>query len=29
VYPREGHSILEHDHQVDHLRRLLEWYTRW
>jgi dipeptidyl aminopeptidase/acylaminoacyl peptidase len=29
VYPREGHSIAEHDHQVDHLRRVLEWYARW
>jgi dipeptidyl aminopeptidase/acylaminoacyl peptidase len=29
VYPREGHSIVEHDHQLDHLRRLVEWYGRW
>jgi dipeptidyl aminopeptidase/acylaminoacyl peptidase len=29
VYPREGHSILEHDHQLDHMRRVLEWYARW
>jgi dipeptidyl aminopeptidase/acylaminoacyl peptidase len=29
VYPREGHAILEHAHQADHMRRLLEWYARW
>jgi dipeptidyl aminopeptidase/acylaminoacyl peptidase len=29
VYPREGHAIVEHDHQLDHMRRLLEWYARW
>lgn len=29
VYPREGHAIGEYDHQVDHARRMLEWYARW
>lgn len=29
VYPREGHGIAEHDHQVDHMQRMLEWYARW
>jgi dipeptidyl aminopeptidase/acylaminoacyl peptidase len=29
VYPREGHSINEYDHQLDHLRRILDWYARW
>jgi dipeptidyl aminopeptidase/acylaminoacyl peptidase len=29
VYPREGHGIVEHDHQVDHMRRVLEWYAKW
>ena len=28
VYPREGHSIAEHDHQLDHMRRVLDWYAR-
>jgi dipeptidyl aminopeptidase/acylaminoacyl peptidase len=27
IYPREGHSILEYDHQLDHMRRMLEWYS--
>jgi dipeptidyl aminopeptidase/acylaminoacyl peptidase len=29
VYPREGHSISEYAHQLDHLRRILEWYARY
>jgi dipeptidyl aminopeptidase/acylaminoacyl peptidase len=29
VYPREGHSISEYAHQLDHLRRVFEWYARW
>jgi dipeptidyl aminopeptidase/acylaminoacyl peptidase len=27
VYPREGHSILEYDHQLDHMNRMLDWYS--
>jgi dipeptidyl aminopeptidase/acylaminoacyl peptidase len=29
VYPREGHSILEYDHQIDHMNRMIEWYAKW
>ena len=29
VYPREGHSITEYAHQLDHIQRVLEWYKRW
>jgi dipeptidyl aminopeptidase/acylaminoacyl peptidase len=29
LYPREGHSISEYHHQVDHMRRILDWYRRW
>jgi dipeptidyl aminopeptidase/acylaminoacyl peptidase len=29
LYPREGHAIAEHDHQLDHMRRVLDWYRRW
>lgn len=29
LYPREGHSISEHAHQLDHMRRILDWYARW
>ena len=27
-YPREGHGIGERAHQLDLLRRLLDWYDR-
>ncbi|MEV6872430.1 prolyl oligopeptidase family serine peptidase [Amycolatopsis sp. NPDC051128] len=29
VYPREGHSIRERDHQIDVLNRSREWFSRW
>jgi len=29
VYPREGHSIGEYAHQLDHLQRILDWYARY
>ncbi|MFE3453500.1 prolyl oligopeptidase family serine peptidase [Nonomuraea sp. NPDC059194] len=29
VYPREGHAILERDHQLDVLRRTRAWFDRW
>ena len=29
VYPREGHSIGEYAHQLDHLQRILDWYGRY
>lgn len=29
VYPREGHPIREHMHQLDLLRRVRSWYDRW
>ncbi|WP_328814624.1 alpha/beta hydrolase family protein [Nonomuraea cypriaca] len=29
VYPREGHSIRERDHQLDVLRRTRAWFDRW
>jgi dipeptidyl aminopeptidase/acylaminoacyl peptidase len=29
VYPREGHSIQEYEHQLDHMRRVLDWYRHW
>ncbi|WP_406313627.1 S9 family peptidase [Streptosporangium sp. NBC_01639] len=29
VYPREGHSILERNHQLDVLRRTRTWFDRW
>ncbi|RSM40576.1 S9 family peptidase [Amycolatopsis balhimycina DSM 5908] len=29
VYPREGHSLRERDHQLDGLRRTREWFSRW
>lgn len=29
VYPREGHPILERNHQLDLYRRVREWYERW
>jgi dipeptidyl aminopeptidase/acylaminoacyl peptidase len=28
-YPREGHPILERNHQLDLMRRLVAWYTKW
>jgi dipeptidyl aminopeptidase/acylaminoacyl peptidase len=29
VYPREGHPIVERDHQIDVLRRTRAWFGRW
>lgn len=29
VYPREGHPIVERDHQIDLLRRTRAWFGRW
>ncbi|MEU4328455.1 alpha/beta hydrolase family protein [Nonomuraea dietziae] len=29
VYPREGHAILERNHQLDVLRRTRAWFDRW
>ena len=29
IYPREGHPILERDHQADLLRRTRDWFGRW
>ncbi len=29
VYPREGHGILEKNHQLDLMRRLVEWFKRY
>ncbi|MFG1709652.1 alpha/beta hydrolase family protein [Nonomuraea sp. M3C6] len=29
VYPREGHSIQERNHQLDLLRRTRAWFERW
>ncbi|WP_326823859.1 alpha/beta hydrolase family protein [Streptosporangium sp. NBC_01756] len=29
VYPREGHSILERNHQLDVLQRTRTWFDRW
>ena len=26
IYPREGHGMLERQHQVDYLRRVVEWF---
>jgi len=28
LYPREGHPIEERAHQLDLLRRVLEWFDR-
>lgn len=28
VYPREGHGIMERRHQIDLLRRVVDWYDR-
>ena len=29
VYPREGHGLVERNHQLDALRRIRDWYDRW
>ncbi|MFI6739026.1 prolyl oligopeptidase family serine peptidase [Nonomuraea sp. NPDC050451] len=29
VYPGEGHSIQDRDHQLDLLRRTRAWFDRW
>ena len=29
LYPREGHAISEYHHQLDHMKRILDWYHRW
>jgi dipeptidyl aminopeptidase/acylaminoacyl peptidase len=29
IYPREGHGISERPHQLDRMRRWLEWFQRW
>ena len=29
IYPREGHPILERNHQIDLLRRTRAWFARW
>jgi dipeptidyl aminopeptidase/acylaminoacyl peptidase len=29
IYPREGHSIRERNHQLDVLRRTRAWFKRW
>jgi dipeptidyl aminopeptidase/acylaminoacyl peptidase len=29
IYPREGHAIEEHNHQIDLLERTREWFQRW
>ncbi|MEC3976867.1 alpha/beta hydrolase family protein [Amycolatopsis sp. H20-H5] len=29
IYPREGHSIRERNHQLDILRRTRAWFDRW
>ena len=29
LYPREGHAISEYEHQLDHMKRVLDWYQRW
>jgi dipeptidyl aminopeptidase/acylaminoacyl peptidase len=29
VYPREPHGIRERQHQLDLLRRVRDWTTRW
>jgi dipeptidyl aminopeptidase/acylaminoacyl peptidase len=28
-YPREKHPIDERKHQIDLMRRLIDWYTKW
>ena len=29
IYPREGHGIVERNHQLDLLRRTRAWFDRW
>jgi dipeptidyl aminopeptidase/acylaminoacyl peptidase len=29
IYPREGHSLRERDHQLDVMRRTRAWFDRW
>ena len=29
IYPREGHGTTERQHQIDLLRRIRTWFTRW
>lgn len=29
VYPREGHGLVERNHQLDLLRRTRAWFDRW
>lgn len=28
-YPREGHRIEERNHQIDLMRRIVDWFTKW
>ena len=29
IYPREPHGLLEREHQLDYIKRVLEWYDRY
>jgi dipeptidyl aminopeptidase/acylaminoacyl peptidase len=29
IYPREGHGLVEREHQIDYMKRVLEWYGRY
>ncbi|HEX5117468.1 MAG TPA: S9 family peptidase [Pseudonocardiaceae bacterium] len=29
VYPREGHGLVEREHQIDVLNRVKDWFDRW
>jgi hypothetical protein len=29
IYPREGHGLVERNHQLDLLRRTRAWFDRW
>jgi dipeptidyl aminopeptidase/acylaminoacyl peptidase len=29
LYPREGHPIVERHHQIDLIKRLVGWYTKY
>jgi dipeptidyl aminopeptidase/acylaminoacyl peptidase len=29
IYPREGHGLVERNHQLDLLRRTRAWFGRW
>jgi dipeptidyl aminopeptidase/acylaminoacyl peptidase len=29
IYPREGHPIIERNHQIDLLNRIRAWFARW